>query len=161
MDERSMTCFYYILLALLFAINTFTAAENGDHTKCQKEANMLSMPGAFIPQCDEMGNYLPMQCDGNTGYCWCVNKDGEKIVGSKRLGEVNCKGHFGKTKCQHKASRIPSGGQKVYKPQCDEMGNYLPMQCHPRTGDCWCVDNSGSKTAEKEPQEKETCRKEL
>uniref|UniRef100_A0A8D0CUN4 Thyroglobulin type-1 domain-containing protein n=1 Tax=Sander lucioperca TaxID=283035 RepID=A0A8D0CUN4_SANLU len=29
--------------------------------------------GEFIPQCDGNGNFLPQQCSGSTGYCWCVN----------------------------------------------------------------------------------------
>lgn len=29
-----------------------------------------------------------------------------------------------------------------YNPQCDEKGQFLPVQCD-HTGDCWCVDNSG------------------
>ncbi|KAE8279492.1 H-2 class II histocompatibility antigen gamma chain Ia antigen-associated invariant chain [Larimichthys crocea] len=29
--------------------------------------------GAFVPQCDMNGNFLPQQCSGSTGYCWCVN----------------------------------------------------------------------------------------
>ncbi|XP_044040263.1 lithostathine-1-beta-like isoform X2 [Siniperca chuatsi] len=29
--------------------------------------------GAFVPQCDANGNFLPQQCSGSTGYCWCVN----------------------------------------------------------------------------------------
>ncbi|XP_033948737.1 CD74 molecule, major histocompatibility complex, class II invariant chain a [Pseudochaenichthys georgianus] len=48
-----------------------------------------------------------------------------------------------KTNCQIKADL---GEAKVgfYKPQCDERGNYLSMQCWHGIGYCWCVDSEGT-----------------
>uniref|UniRef100_A0A8C6LQF3 Nidogen 1a n=1 Tax=Nothobranchius furzeri TaxID=105023 RepID=A0A8C6LQF3_NOTFU len=37
----------------------------------------------YIPECDENGNYLPMQCHGSTGYCWCVDRNGLEISGTR------------------------------------------------------------------------------
>lgn len=56
------------------------------------------------------------------------------------------------TACQHQRtvaqyqateSAIPAG--KVYIPQCmdDEDGRYAAKQCHPASGECWCVDQQG------------------
>ncbi|KAM6916387.1 nidogen-1 isoform 2-T2 [Xenentodon cancila] len=39
--------------------------------------------GQYIPSCDENGNYEPMQCDGSTGHCWCVDLYGREIPGSQ------------------------------------------------------------------------------
>ncbi|XP_054457742.1 regenerating islet-derived protein 3-alpha isoform X2 [Anoplopoma fimbria] len=40
--------------------------------------------GAFVPQCDHNGNFLPQQCWASTGYCWCVNViTGEEIPNTK------------------------------------------------------------------------------
>uniref|UniRef100_A0A2I4AU44 CD74 molecule, major histocompatibility complex, class II invariant chain a n=1 Tax=Austrofundulus limnaeus TaxID=52670 RepID=A0A2I4AU44_AUSLI len=48
-----------------------------------------------------------------------------------------------KTKCQMEASPT-SRKIGTYKPQCDEQGHYLPMQCWSGTGYCWCVDEFGN-----------------
>ncbi|XP_033634887.1 uncharacterized protein LOC117296122 isoform X3 [Asterias rubens] len=40
--------------------------------------------GAFIPDCTEEGLYVPLQCHGSTGYCWCVNEMGEEILETRR-----------------------------------------------------------------------------
>ncbi|XP_029021581.1 CD74 molecule, major histocompatibility complex, class II invariant chain a [Betta splendens] len=57
-------------------------------TKCQLQASPgYSKIGAFKPQCDEQGRYLPMQCWSATGYCWCVDKDGNVIEGTQMRGQ--------------------------------------------------------------------------
>ncbi|KAM3590630.1 uncharacterized protein V6R79_013224 [Siganus canaliculatus] len=39
---------------------------------------------AFMPQCDGYGNFLPQQCSGATGFCWCVDViTGEEIPHTK------------------------------------------------------------------------------
>ncbi|KAK3918170.1 Equistatin [Frankliniella fusca] len=54
------------------------------------------------------------------------------------------------TECQHRRailqhesheSGIPAG--KLWVPRCGEGGAYEPVQCHPGTGQCWCVDAHG------------------
>ncbi|XP_058257956.1 thyroglobulin isoform X2 [Hemibagrus wyckioides] len=35
-------------------------------------------------------------------------------------------------------------GYQPYSPQCDAFGQWLPSQCYPSTGHCWCVDEDGS-----------------
>ncbi|XP_048884231.1 CD74 molecule, major histocompatibility complex, class II invariant chain a [Brienomyrus brachyistius] len=62
-------------------------------TKCQLEATGESVkPGFYRPQCDEEGNYLPMQCWHSTGYCWCVDKNGNPIPGTEIRGRPMCGG---------------------------------------------------------------------
>ncbi|KAM3863357.1 nidogen-1 [Diretmus argenteus] len=39
--------------------------------------------GQFIPTCDEHGAYEPMQCHGSTGHCWCVDRNGQEIPGTR------------------------------------------------------------------------------
>ncbi|KAL0609259.1 Nidogen-1 [Plecturocebus cupreus] len=40
-------------------------------------------PGLFVPECDEHGHYAPTQCHGSTGYCWCVDRDGREVEGTR------------------------------------------------------------------------------
>ncbi|XP_051514460.1 HLA class II histocompatibility antigen gamma chain-like isoform X2 [Myxocyprinus asiaticus] len=59
-------------------------------SKCQLESMREVKPGFFRPQCDEQGNYLPIQCWHSTGYCWCVDKDGNEIKGTRIRGRPQC-----------------------------------------------------------------------
>ncbi|XP_063055736.1 uncharacterized protein LOC134449623 isoform X2 [Engraulis encrasicolus] len=53
-------------------------------TKCERERhNASGLIGAFVPQCDEQGRFRPLQCSGSTGYCWCVNSQGQEINGTQ------------------------------------------------------------------------------
>ncbi|KAF4787900.1 SPARC-related modular calcium-binding protein 1 [Turdus rufiventris] len=36
----------------------------------------------FIPECNEDGSFMQVQCHTYTGYCWCVTPDGKPISGS-------------------------------------------------------------------------------
>uniref|UniRef100_A0A8C9W8N3 Nidogen 1 n=1 Tax=Scleropages formosus TaxID=113540 RepID=A0A8C9W8N3_SCLFO len=55
-----------------------------------------------------------------------------------------------KTRCEHHRESVlgaeprgprPPLGQ--YVPECDEAGNYKPVQCHASIRKCWCVDRNG------------------
>lgn len=48
-------------------------------------------PGYHIPNCRSDGSYNPVQCEGSTPYCWCVNENGHEIPGTKELGQPKCK----------------------------------------------------------------------
>uniref|UniRef100_A0A3Q3QA25 Nidogen 1a n=1 Tax=Monopterus albus TaxID=43700 RepID=A0A3Q3QA25_MONAL len=39
--------------------------------------------GQYIPTCDENGAYEPMQCHSSTGHCWCVDRNGQEIPGTR------------------------------------------------------------------------------
>uniref|UniRef100_A0A4W5KLM1 Thyroglobulin type-1 domain-containing protein n=1 Tax=Hucho hucho TaxID=62062 RepID=A0A4W5KLM1_9TELE len=63
----------------------------GLQTKCNLEKSSHSRKlGAYLPQCDEQGNYLPMQCWHATGFCWCVDKNGKPIEGTSMRGRTTC-----------------------------------------------------------------------
>ncbi|KAM9312424.1 HLA class II histocompatibility antigen gamma chain [Gastrophryne carolinensis] len=58
-------------------------------TDCKARASKL-MPGAFVPQCDEQGNYIPKQCWRSTGYCWCVYNNGTEIPETRSRAKIDC-----------------------------------------------------------------------
>ncbi|XP_030609947.1 nidogen-2 isoform X2 [Archocentrus centrarchus] len=113
--------------------------------------------GAYVPQCDAEGQYIPQQCHGSTGYCWCVDNRGEERAGTRTspgAERIDCnRPERPKTHCEHHRDRVtttsPDGYPIVgaYVPQCDAEGQYLPQQCHGSTGYCWCVDSRGEERA--------------
>uniref|UniRef100_A0A8C0DVL9 Nidogen 1 n=1 Tax=Balaenoptera musculus TaxID=9771 RepID=A0A8C0DVL9_BALMU len=63
-----------------------------EKTRCQHEREHIlgavdpqrpRPPGLFVPECDEHGHYAPTQCHGSTGYCWCVDRDGREVEGTR------------------------------------------------------------------------------
>ncbi|XP_042560584.1 nidogen-1-like [Clupea harengus] len=39
--------------------------------------------GQYVPTCDPYGSYDPMQCHGSLGQCWCVDREGQEITGTR------------------------------------------------------------------------------
>ncbi|XP_060030952.1 nidogen-2 isoform X2 [Erinaceus europaeus] len=117
----------------------------------------LTYPGtqAHIPQCDEQGNFLPLQCHSGTHFCWCVDSNGHEIPGTRTpLGATPP--YCGpaeptqrpKTVCERwKESLLEHYGgaprDDQYVPQCDDLGHFIPLQCHGKSDFCWCVDKDG------------------
>ncbi|XP_078418707.1 uncharacterized protein nid2a isoform X5 [Cetorhinus maximus] len=114
--------------------------------------------GLYIPECDEEGNFRPLQCHGSTGYCWCVDERGQEISGTRTspgTGQPRCglpaTNERPKTVCEQHRERLEAelnlrGSEPIvglYIPECDEEGNFRPLQCHGSTGYCWCVDERG------------------
>lgn len=49
--------------------------------------------GAYIPQCDSLGYYRPLQCHAAVGVCWCTDKHGNERPGTRTKGEPRCPGN--------------------------------------------------------------------
>ncbi|XP_036404041.1 testican-1 isoform X2 [Megalops cyprinoides] len=68
-----------------------------DGLPCQNEMNRIqsqsrrkTLIGGFIPRCNEEGYFKPTQCHGSVGQCWCVDKYGNELAGSRKQGRPNC-----------------------------------------------------------------------
>ena len=48
-------------------------------------------PGTFVPTCTVDGEFASTQCYPSTGYCWCVDKDGNEVSHTRTVdGEPEC-----------------------------------------------------------------------
>ncbi|XP_062963982.1 testican-3 isoform X3 [Cynocephalus volans] len=56
----------------------------------QKRQGVKKFLGDYIPLCDEDGYYKPTQCHGNAGQCWCVDRYGNEVMGSRTNGVADC-----------------------------------------------------------------------
>lgn len=45
-------------------------------------------PQDYMPLCDTHGNFLPVQCYGNSSFCWCVDHQGVEIIGTRSYNDV-------------------------------------------------------------------------
>ncbi|KAG7230300.1 hypothetical protein INR49_024404, partial [Caranx melampygus] len=61
-----------------------------EKSRIQSQSRRKSLIGAYIPRCTEEGYFKPTQCHGSTGQCWCVDKYGNEIAGSRKQGNPNC-----------------------------------------------------------------------
>lgn len=105
-----------------------------------RTASEVGLLGFYLPQCREDGTYEEKQCHSSTGECFCVNRNGIEIQGTRKgrdEGEVNCE-----RPCHKEASNTNIGAEGDYIPQCKRDGSYEEKQCHLSIGNCWCVDSS-------------------
>ncbi|KAL2304110.1 hypothetical protein Nmel_009402 [Mimus melanotis] len=133
-------------------------------TPCQHERmyprEVAPLGDGHVPQCDEQGRYRPLQCHSSSGHCWCVDAAGQEIAGTRtapgttppRCGSP-AESIQQLTPCEHARMyprEVPPGPSPVgdgHVPQCDEQGQYRPLQCHSSSGHCWCVDAAGQEIA--------------
>ncbi|XP_011482732.1 nidogen-2 [Oryzias latipes] len=138
------------------ALQPKTPCERLRESVLASSAGGRPLAGAYAPQCDEDGHYVPRQCHGSSGYCWCVDSSGQERPGTRTspgAPSVDCsraeEPEAPKTECELLRERamasspeaVPAAGRFV--PQCDAEGRYLSQQCHGSTGHCWCVDSRG------------------
>ncbi|XP_077095209.1 nidogen-2 isoform X6 [Siphateles boraxobius] len=42
----------------------------------------------YLPQCDSSGEFNPVQCYGDSSYCWCVDRNGREVPGTRSQNAV-------------------------------------------------------------------------
>ncbi|KAB0371896.1 hypothetical protein FD755_016834 [Muntiacus reevesi] len=98
----------------------------------------------YIPQCAEDGSFQTIQCGKDGASCWCVDADGREVPGSQQPGRpVACLSFCQLQKQQILLSSYINSTAASYLPQCQDSGDYSPVQCDLRREQCWCVDADG------------------
>ncbi|XP_053475244.1 testican-3 [Ictalurus furcatus] len=59
-------------------------------TNIHKQQARKKLLGQHVPSCDDDGFYKPHQCHGSSGECWCVDRYGNEVAGSRRMGPAEC-----------------------------------------------------------------------
>ncbi|XP_066570664.1 thyroglobulin [Amia ocellicauda] len=104
----------------------------------------------YQPQCDAYGQWQPTQCYESTGHCWCVDEEGSYIPGSltsRSLRLPQCgtpcqRAHTRALLSDWRQSDLSASGTTLYKPSCQERGEYTVLQNDgTETGLAWCVSS--------------------
>ncbi|XP_029283126.1 galactose-specific lectin nattectin [Cottoperca gobio] len=95
MKALSVTLTFAALLTLSRAMPLNSTNFSKNSGLCEYVTQQaLNILGGFVPHCDVYGNFLPKQCSGSTGFCWCVNViTGEEIPNTRTAPgsvPVNC-----------------------------------------------------------------------
>lgn len=77
------------------------------------------------PSCDEQGGFLPVQCSGSTGYCWCSSAEGVQ-VGKQVRGQVLA--------IESCLDAVSAAGDDVGEIDCEQA---------PCLNGGWCADRDG------------------
>ncbi|KAM4865279.1 thyroglobulin [Thomomys bottae] len=112
---------------------------------CELQREQAFKQGAdYIPQCAEDGSFQNVQCQNDGRSCWCVDANGKEVPGSRQQGRpVACLSFCQLHKQQILLSSYINSTATTYLPQCQDSGDYAPVQCDPWQGQCWCVDLEG------------------
>ncbi|XP_078584663.1 uncharacterized protein LOC144866844 [Branchiostoma floridae x Branchiostoma japonicum] len=93
------------------------AAAGEEETPCETARTTAlntndTLTGGHVPTCSDTGAYMPVQCHGSTGECWCVDGQGQEVSGT-RVGAgyalpdcsgytvLSCPVKFCTVTCQH------------------------------------------------------------
>lgn len=58
------------------------------------EKTRLTDSADWVPRCDKEGYYEREQCHDKSGYCWCVDLNGNMIADTKKYGSAHCNKYY-------------------------------------------------------------------
>ncbi|XP_041527872.1 thyroglobulin isoform X1 [Microtus oregoni] len=112
---------------------------------CEQQREQAFLKQAeYVPQCSEDGSFQTVQCQNDGQSCWCVDVDGREVPGSRQLGRPTaCLSFCQLHRQQVLLSSYINSTNALYLPQCQDAGDYAPVQCDLWQVQCWCVDTEG------------------
>ncbi|XP_022409716.1 thyroglobulin isoform X2 [Delphinapterus leucas] len=132
--------------ACLVSANSFEYQVDAQPLRpCEQQREAAFLKGAdYVPQCAEDGSFQTVQCGKDGGSCWCVDADGREVPGSRQPGRpASCLSFCQLQKQQILLSSYINSTATSYLPQCQDSGDYEPVQCDLQREQCWCVDTEG------------------
>ncbi|XP_026133570.1 nidogen-1-like [Carassius auratus] len=118
----------------------FHCSREREKTRCQLHRESVlgvprgprPVPGPYVPTCDAQGEYDPIQCHASIRQCWCVDRDGQEIFGTRtgpgRLPDChNVPGPIRPTPDPN-VSPLPPGSHILFA-QSGKI-EYIPLQGH-------------------------------
>jgi len=72
-----------ICLTLLIAACCVGAEQECSKMLASLPVRPAGFVGQYVPQCDDNGDFRPLQYHGSTGYSWCVDREGHEVPGTK------------------------------------------------------------------------------
>lgn len=94
----------------------------------QQQVAQIGIVGAFSAQCAADGSYEAMQCWGSTGQCWCADKVGDELIGTRVLpGTVA----LSVEDCARIRSTVCEAGMRICTPESQKEANCRLGFCYP------------------------------
>ena len=128
-------------------------------TPCERlreEVESSMMTGAWLPSCNDDGDFESLQCNMSARTCWCSDPEGNAIDETHEffedpsgMSEKKCSARPSGP-CNRLQDKIDREGHVLgeYWPQCKDDGLFYPKQCVFKTRSCWCVAQDGERLSD-------------